>query len=220
MRPPADARPDAPPAVPRLEGLVVALLGVLVEPPSDPDAPESPAALAAMDDVERELAALRAARALERRLDAGLTLRPGAREALAALAGELRVAVVTRAPRAAAERALALAGLDAVVGVVVAGEALRPQPGDPAGWGHGCRAAQARLARVRPGAADPRAVVALVGDSVTAEGARAAGLRTIFVGAAAPGVAVDARVPGLAGLDPARLAALLDLPPAPPGSPA
>jgi FMN phosphatase YigB (HAD superfamily) len=67
-------------------------------------------------------------------------------------------------------------------------------------------------------------VAALVGDAAGARAARAAGLRTIFVGPHdAPddaGAAADARLHSLAGLTPLALAAALDLPLVPPERPA
>ena len=172
-----------------------------------------PADAPGLDATDHELAALEAERAFDRALRAGLTLVPGARDALEALAAELRLAVVTRLRRAVAEQALGLAGLDAHVAVLVAAEDVRRPVPDPAGF----RAAHARLARLVPGAADPHTIVALVDAAAGVDAARAAWLRAIFIGPRDAVVAPDARLATLAGLRAPALAALLELPPTPAG---
>jgi HAD superfamily hydrolase (TIGR01509 family) len=133
----------------------------------------------ALDPTDVELTALRAERAFEERVGRGVTLVPGAREAVESLATRLRVVVVTRAPARAAERILALAGLDAcVAGVVAADQALAPKP-SPSGH----RRALERLARVGAGA--PDAVVAFEDAPDGLVAARAAGVHAVGVGAGA-----------------------------------
>jgi beta-phosphoglucomutase-like phosphatase (HAD superfamily) len=217
----ADARRDALAASLAVDGIALPR----DVPPADGAERRPTASLLAhlapsLDDTARELAVLRAEREFERRLRAGVALVPGAREALEALAGGLRLAVVTRLRRASAEQALALAGLDAHVGVVVAAEDVRHPPPDPAAH----RAAHARLARVLPAARPSRAVVALENGADGVRAARAAGLRAIFVGPpdapARSDVAADARLTALAGLTPLALAAALELQLDPPDHPA
>jgi beta-phosphoglucomutase-like phosphatase (HAD superfamily) len=63
------------------------------------------------DATDAELATLRADRAFEDAMARGVTLVPGARDAIADLAGHVRVGVVTRMPRAVADAVLSLAEL-------------------------------------------------------------------------------------------------------------
>lgn len=173
------------------------------------------AAARALDDTAVELAARRAERHAAARLAAGATLRPGAREALDALAGALRLGLVTRAARRETEAMLALAGLDAHFACVVTADDVRAPK--PAADAH--RAALDRLARRRPLA--PRAVVAFEDAAPGVAAARAAGVRVVRIAApggasadAAPDDGADGRLASLRGLTPGSLAALLDLAPA------
>jgi HAD superfamily hydrolase (TIGR01509 family) len=154
------------------------------------------AALVPIDPTDEELTALRADRAFEERIARGLTLLPGAREALESLAGRMRILAVTRAPSRAAEQMLALGGLEACVsGVVAAEQALEPKP-SPSGHAR----ALERLARF--GVTDPRAVVALEDAPDGVAAARAAGVHVIAVGGGARDATdADAWLASLAGVD-------------------
>jgi beta-phosphoglucomutase-like phosphatase (HAD superfamily) len=140
----------------------------------------------ACDDVALALIAHRAERTFESLLArGGLTLRDGAREAVAALGARLRLGVVTRLRRVEAERLLAATAFAGALGdaftVVVAADDRLP-PGIGAGAGARHAAALARLARTLPGLA-PGQVVALVDGPASVAAARAAGLRTAVVAA-------------------------------------
>jgi HAD superfamily hydrolase (TIGR01509 family) len=112
-------------------------------------------------------------------------LQPGVGDALAALAAYARVVVVTRAPRRVAERILGLAGLDPLVGGVIAAEdAGAPKP-SPAGY----ERALARLVRL---GIDRRQVVALEDSRDGLAAAHAAQVAVVAVGPLARGAAGDA----------------------------
>lgn len=171
----------------------------------------------ALDDTARELMARRAERAFASHLAAGATLAPGARAALDALAGALRLGLVTRARRREVDGVLALAGLEAHFACIVTADDVRSPR--PAPDGH--RLALARLAA--RGGATASATVAFEDDALGVAAARAAGLRTVRVASSAHrasdddarGASPDARLATLAGLTPGSLAALLDLAPVP-----
>jgi HAD superfamily hydrolase (TIGR01509 family) len=180
-------------------------------------APASDAARA-LDDTAVELIARRAERGFATALAAGVTLTPGAREALDAMAGALRLGLVTRARRREVDGVLALAGLEAHFACVVTADDVRtPRPAPDA---H--RLALARLAA--RGGALPAATVAFEDDALGVAAARAAGLRTVRVASSAHdasqadarGALPEARLSTLVGLTPGSLAALLDLAPARP----
>jgi HAD superfamily hydrolase (TIGR01509 family) len=184
-------------------------------------APAVPA-LAALDATAQELVARRAERAFERSLAAGVTLAPGVGAALDALAGALRLGVVTRARRRDAHALLAAAGLEAHFACVVTTDDVRVPKPAPEGY----RAALARLAaRSAPRAIDAAQIVAFEDAAPGVAAARAAGLRVVRVassaqradacGAEGPPPTPDAWLAALAGLTPGSLAALLDLVPAP-----
>jgi beta-phosphoglucomutase-like phosphatase (HAD superfamily) len=171
-----------------------------------------------LDETGEELAALRAARYFSEALaGGGATLVPGAREAVDALAAAAPLALVTRARRGDVEQVLALADLGAHFAVVVTADEVRSPMPDPTMH----RRALERLARRRP----PRAshVAALESSDPGVRAALAAGVRPVRVGpddvevADTPvgNVAVP-RLAHVAGLTPARLAALLALSPHPP----
>ncbi|MGZ9194406.1 MAG: HAD family hydrolase [Gemmatirosa sp.] len=172
----------------------------------------------ALDDTARELVARRAERTFSTGLAADMTLTPGARAALDAMAGMLRLGLVTRARRREVDGVLALAGLEAHFACIVTADDVRvPRPAPDA---H--RLALARLA-ARGGAA-PAATVAFENDALGVAAARAAGVRTVRVASSAHrtseadgrGASPDAWIATLAGLTPSSLAALLDLAPASP----
>ena len=172
---------------------------------------EQPAA-AALDETARELIALRAERAAAGRLAAGASLAPGVRATLDALAGSMRLALVTRARRREVDAVLALSGLEAHFSTVVTADDVRSPK--PAPDGH--RAALARLARYEVG---PSGVVAFEDARPGVDAARAAAVRVVLVAAAADTQTPTthgavARLSSIAGLTPRSLAALLDLAPA------
>jgi HAD superfamily hydrolase (TIGR01509 family) len=180
-------------------------------------APSSEAARA-LDDTALALVVLRAERAFTAGLAAGVTLMPGARDTLDALAGGLRLGLVTRLRRREVDGVLALAGLEAHFAGVVTGDDVRaPRPAPDA---H--RTALARLAA--RGGAEPAATVAFEADALGVAAARAAGLRAVRVASSAHvtpeadarGAPPDAWIATLAGLTPGALAALLDHAPARP----
>lgn len=160
------------------------------------------------DDVTLvDLVALRASRAFMDGLAHGFTLAPGAARFVAAAESGSRVAIVTRSSRAEAELALRLAGLgDSAAAVVTVDDVLDPPPA-PALY----ERALAQLARRR--AVRAAHAVAIVDTSYAVRAARAAGVRTIAVGAPAHvAVEADAAADGLDGLTLDRIAALTGLP--------
>ena len=156
------------------------------------------------DDLDIELVSARASRAFTSLIASGLSLAPGAADALRALAETAPLAIVTRATRREAVILLELFGLENIIACVVAAEdAAEPKP-SPALH----RVAIARLARRRPVAA--HRAIALEDGFAGVRAARDAGLRCVFVGdddARASHLA-DAVVPSLAGISPATLAVL------------
>jgi len=130
----------------------------------------------ALDAVDVDLLALAATRAFVDYMSRGVSLVPGAREAIASLASHVRVAVVTRAPSQVAEQILSLAGLDTLVTTVVAAEHAAADKPSPAGY----QRALARLAPLRP--MTPAHVVALEDGAVGLAAARAAGVTGVGVG--------------------------------------
>jgi len=162
--------------------------GLMLDEPAlaqaaDAHAPSGAAARAAkalsaarLDETDVDLLALAATRAFVARAAHGVALVPGAREALADLASQLRVVVVTRAPQVVAEQILTHAGLDAVVsGLVAAEHVATPKPSPAAHW-----RALARLAHLRP--IEPSHVVALEDGADGLAAARAAGVTAVGVG--------------------------------------
>jgi beta-phosphoglucomutase len=148
-------------------------------------------AVLALAKVERDpttidLLALRAERAFSLRLGQGITLVPGAAEALRAAQAGARIALVTRARRADAELVIGMAGLDGVLETIVADDDVVDAKPAPDGY----LLALARLARRRPFAIE-RAIA--VEDGVSGiRAARAAGLRSLAVGAIEPLDAMEA----------------------------
>lgn len=128
------------------------------------------------DETGIALLALRADHAFTAGAAGGVALAPGARELVEGAATRMRLAVVTRAPRAVVQYTLALAGLEAVFACVVGAEdAARSRPAPDA---H--RTALARLARSRP--VDARHALALEDALPGVRAARAAGVRVVAVG--------------------------------------
>jgi HAD superfamily hydrolase (TIGR01509 family) len=157
---------------------------------------------ALLDDVALDLAALRAERHFAAASGRGLSLAPGARELVEALAPHARLGVVTRAARRDVDLVLGLAGLEPLVEVLVTGDdPVAPKP-DPASY----ERALARLARRRPVSRD--AVLALEDGGAGIRSATAAGLTCVAVGPVPAHEALLAAgaLPSLADVTPERLA--------------
>ena len=160
------------------------------------------AAGARFDDTAVDLLTLRAERGFAAEAATGLTLAPGAREAIAALHASARLGLVTRARRDDVDRIVALASLDGAFEVVVtADDVIDQKPAD-----EGYRAALARLTRRRP----VRQALAIEDGLAGVRAARSAGLRCIVVGSppAYAALEADAVIDGLSGHTLESLAAL------------
>jgi HAD superfamily hydrolase (TIGR01509 family) len=159
---------------------------------------------APLDEVELDLATLRAQRGYEERLAQGVVLQPGAAALVAHTAGRARLALVTRASRQAADTVLRLAGLDtAFAAVVTADDVVNPKP-HPEGY----QAALERLAR--RGAVVRERMLALEDGQAGIRAARGAGLRVVVAGPLAAHLALEADGQ-LGSLDGVTLAALDEL---------
>ena len=164
------------------------------------------------DETTADLVTLLAEREFARRIGAGVTLAPGARDFVEGAAGRARLGVVTRARRADASLILSLAGLEDAFDVVVAADDVAEPKPSPAPY----RRALERLARrgsggVTAGASDlARSTIVLEDSAAGIRAAHEAGMRCVAVGAVAAHVALeaDAAVPSLAGQTPASLLAL------------
>ena len=161
------------------------------------------AQLCRADATLADLVGARATRAFAERLGKGFVLRPGAREFVERLQLAARVAIVTSATRAETEFMLRLAGLDGAVSAIVSADDGVAAPPSPASY----ECALGHLARIRPLRRDR--VVAIAQTSSALRAARAAGVRSVAVGAPAH-VAVDAdgvvdAIDGLSVSDLARM---------------
>ena len=138
-----------------------------------------PDAASAMDDVLSDILAARASRAFAERLGKGFLLRDGARELLENVQATSRIAIVTRATRGETEFVLRLAGLESVVSTIVSAEdGLDTWPSPAAFVTAITRLSTKRMARATHSIAMASSVDVL-------RSARAAGLRTIALGAPA-----------------------------------
>jgi beta-phosphoglucomutase-like phosphatase (HAD superfamily) len=163
------------------------------------------------DPTLAELVALRAGRIFTDRLSRGFTLQPGAAEFVASAAHRARIAIVTRASRAETEVALRLSSLESAVAFVVTDDEVLVPPPAPELYDR----ALGHLSRRRTVARERGAVVALAQTSAALSSARAAGIRTLAVGAPAHvAVDADAAVSGLSGLTLEAVVALLGVAPA------
>ena len=150
---------------------------------------------AAIDDVLAGIVAARASRAFAERLGKGFLLRDGARELLESAQAVSRVAIVTRATRSETEFVLRLAGLDSVVSSIVSAD------DEPDAWPSAApfSGAIARLSTRREARADRCVAIATAMDALRS--ARAAGLRTVALGAPAHvALEADGAIDSLAGL--------------------
>lgn len=171
------------------------------------DAPSAAAALARAgryDPTLTDLVALRASRAFVERLGHGLTLMPGAAELVSASEHRVRLAIVTHATRAETDAVLAMAGLQDSIAVVVTADDVRAPLARSARYA----LALTHLSRRRP---TPAArVAALVGTADAIRDARAAGVRTLAVGAPAHvALEADGAVDTLVGVGVREIAALV-----------
>ena len=168
---------------------------------SDGRSPRAAAAAALLlhggvvDHTLADLVALRAGKLFLATLSGGIMLAPGATAFLEEARRHARIAIATRATRAETDVVLRLAGLDAMVATIVTADDVSGDAPSPALYGH----ALARLSRVR--LASAANTVALADDAVSFHAARAAGIRTVAVGAPAhEALEADAGVASLDGL--------------------
>lgn len=138
------------------------------------------------DPTAAELLALRADRAFAESLRGGMSLRPGAASMIASVEGKTRLAVVTRLTRAQVEQVLALTGLEhAFESIVAAEDVLEPKPAR-----EGYELLVDRLTRRRPLRRDR--TIALEDGVAGIRAARAAGVRSLAVGALPADQAMEA----------------------------
>jgi beta-phosphoglucomutase len=149
-----------------------------------------------LDETGIDLLVLRTERAYGAAVGKGVTLADGVPQVVERLAASVRLGIVTRASRRDVEFVLGLAGLDHAFTCVVAGEDFTTGKPSPAPY----RVALERLSKLR--ATQASACVALEDTLAGIRSARAAGLRTVAVGALPAHVAMEAHgiVPRLAGL--------------------
>jgi len=129
----------------------------------------------ALDEAAITLLAMRIEREFASRLQAGVSLAPGARELVALASGSCRLAIVTGLARATVDSLLALAELDGAFEVIIAAEDVAAAKPSPDGY----RKALERMNRRRP--LDSHAGLALEAGRAGARAARVAGLRCVVV---------------------------------------
>jgi HAD superfamily hydrolase (TIGR01509 family) len=157
------------------------------------------------DETAVELGRLRTERAFAARAGKGLSLQPGARQALDKLTGVARLAIVTRASRREVEFVLNLGGLESFFRPVIALEDCTPPK--PERNAHDM--ALKRIGELFPGQT-LRGVA--VEDSVAGvRAARAAGMMTVIVGnvPAHDAMEADSWVESIVDLTPERVRALV-----------
>lgn len=137
------------------------------------------ASVGRIDATLVELVALRVSRGCAERLSRGFSLQLGAAQFVSALAPHVRLAIVTRARRAETEVALAASRLIGSIATVVTADDVVDGPPDPAIY----TKALAHLSRTRP--VGTGSSVAIVDCAAAVRAARAAGVRTLTVGAPA-----------------------------------
>lgn len=160
-------------------------------------APDDPTAL--------ELSRLRTERAFAERVGKGLSLQPGARQALEKLSGVARLALVTRASRREVEFVLNLGGLDALFRPVIALEDCTPAK--PARNPYD--AALRRIGDLFPG--QTLRGIAVEDTVLGVRAARAAGMMTVLVGdvPAHEAMEADSWIESIVDLTPDRVRALV-----------
>lgn len=153
------------------------------------------------DHTAADLCRLRTEKAFARGAGGGLSLQPGAQQALEALAGVARLALVTRAGRREVEFVLDLAGMTGLFRPVIALEDVQPPKPGCAPY----RAALARIELLFPG--QTLRGLAVEDSVVAVRAARSAGLATVLVGdfPAHEAMEADAWIETLAALTPARV---------------
>ena len=189
----------------RQEALVQALAaeGIRHDETAGDAAADALALLRQADPTLAGLVASRATRAFAERFGRGFVMLPGAREFVERAQLAAPLAIVTSATRAETEFMLKLAGLDAAVTTIVSADDNLDASPSAAPFAQ----AIAQLSRRRPLQGDR--VVTLARTSIALRAARAAGLRTVAIGAPAH-VAVDAHgaADSIFGLRPADLVRL------------
>ena len=193
----------------RQEALVQALAaeGIRHDETAGDAAADALALLRHADPSLAGLVASRATRAFAERFGRGFVMRPGAREFVERAQLAAPLAIVTCATRAETEFMLTLAGLDVAVTTIISADDGLDAPPSAAPFAQ----AIAQLSRRRP--LQRARVVAIACTSVALRAARAAGLRTVAIGAPAH-IAVDAdgAVDSIDGLRPADLGRLAGIP--------
>lgn len=156
------------------------------------------------DETLTDLLVMRAGRAFAERLGKGFVLMPGARAFVEQAQLGTRIAIVTLATCAETDFVLRLAGIDGAVSIVVCAETTEAARTT-------YERALAHLARRRAVRGDHTVAVAHVATAV--RGARAAGIRTVAVGAPAhDALEADGAVRSIEGLvlaDVARVAGIV-----------
>lgn len=160
-------------------------------------APDDPTAL--------ELSRLRTERAFAERVGKGLSLQPGARQALEKLSGVARLALVTRASRREVEFVLNLGGLESLFRPVIALEDCTPAK--PARNPYD--AALRRIGDLFPG--QTLRGIAVEDTVLGVRAARAAGMMTVLVGdvPAHEAMEADSWIESIVDLTPDRVRALV-----------
>ncbi|MEP6990926.1 MAG: HAD family phosphatase [bacterium] len=156
-----------------------------------------------VDAALADLVALRASRAFSERMAHGFVLRRGAREFMERLQLDSRVAIVTSASRSETDFVLRLAGLDDAVSVVVTADDVATPPPHPDAYLRALsQLGRRRLVQREQG-------IALAATAAALRAARAAGVRTLAVGAPAhialEADAVASEVDGLVAASLARM---------------
>ncbi len=193
----------------RQEALVQALAaeGIRHDETEGNAAADALALLRQADPTLAGLVASRATRAFAERFGRGFVMLAGAREFVERVQLAAPLAIVTSATRAETEFMLKLAGLDVAVTTIVSADDGLDAPPSAAPFAQ----AIAQLSRRRP--LRHERVVAIARTSVALRAARAAGLRTVAIGAPAH-IAVDAdgAADSIDGLRPADLERLAGIP--------
>jgi beta-phosphoglucomutase-like phosphatase (HAD superfamily) len=156
------------------------------------------------DPTLAELLAMRAERSFLAGLSGGIILTPGAATFVDQAQRHVRLAIATHAGRAETDVLLRISGLESAFATIVTADEV-PEAPSPALYAR----ALAQLGRVR--AVAPAAAVALGDTAASFRAARAAGLRSLAVGAPAhEAMEADAGVASLDGLSLATLQRLVD----------
>ncbi len=155
------------------------------------------------DDTLTDLLVMRAGRAFAERLGKGFLLVPGAREFLERLQVGTTLGIVSSSTRAETDFVLRLAGLDAMVSTITCAEAAeQPRASYERTIAHLTARQQARKHRM----------VAVAHAAPALRGARAAGIRTVAVGAPAhEALEADGALRSIEGLTLADLARVVGL---------